>query len=196
MSNNIARLGICPVSSHSEFEDSTATLQDSLPLSPKLQPSSILSAYDFEIAAQKILSPKAWAFYSSAATDLISVKANKALYDRIWFRPRLLRDVTTVNTSSKISGIDSSLPFFIAPCAMAKLGHNEGELGIARACYEKGIIQCVISPHLHTIPAADSSHRFALMHHTRSNPSVPVSLHHNHFSFSYTSIKIALSLKP
>jgi L-lactate dehydrogenase (cytochrome) len=147
VSNNIARLGICPVLSYSEFEDSRATLQDSLPSSPKLQPSPILSTYDFEVAAQKILSPKAWAFYSSAATDLISVKANKAFYDRVWFRPRLLRDVTTVNTSSKISGVNSNLPFFIAPCAMAKLGHKEGELGIARACHEKGIIQCV-NPHI------------------------------------------------
>lgn len=39
--------------------------------------------------------------------------------------------------------MQSSLPVFVAPAAMAKMVHEDGERGIARGCKEKGIIQCV-----------------------------------------------------
>ncbi|KAH0541702.1 hypothetical protein FGG08_003865 [Glutinoglossum americanum] len=104
--------------------------------------SSILSSHDFEIAAHSTLSKKAWAFYSSAATDLISDRANKSFYNRVWFRPRVLRDVKEVDTVCMIQGVRSSLPLFVAPAAMARLAHESGERGIAKACSKKGIIQC------------------------------------------------------
>ena len=39
--------------------------------------------------------------------------------------------------------MQSSLPVFVAPAAMAKMVHEDGEMGIAKGCKEKGIIQCV-----------------------------------------------------
>ncbi|KAL8901187.1 MAG: hypothetical protein Q9207_005317, partial [Kuettlingeria erythrocarpa] len=50
--------------------------------------STIISTHDFEAVAEKTLTPKAWAFYSSAATDLVTHRANRSFFDRIWFRPR------------------------------------------------------------------------------------------------------------
>ncbi|KAL8740531.1 MAG: hypothetical protein Q9190_006781 [Brigantiaea leucoxantha] len=105
--------------------------------------STLISSHDFETVASKTLTPKAWAFYSSAATDLVTARANKNMYDRIWFRPRVLQDVKKVGTRCRIGGMNSSLPFFVAPAAMARLVHPEGEKGIARGCSEKGIIQCI-----------------------------------------------------
>jgi L-lactate dehydrogenase (cytochrome) len=104
---------------------------------------SILSAHDFETVAEKTLGAKAWAFYSSAATDLITLKANKSFFDRVWFRPRVLRDVSVVSTACRIQGVESSLPLFVAPAALAKMVHPRGEMGIAAACARKGIVQCV-----------------------------------------------------
>ncbi|TVY41267.1 Cytochrome b2, mitochondrial [Lachnellula occidentalis] len=103
---------------------------------------SILSAQDFEKAAKAMFTPKAYAYYSSAATDLVSVNANISFWSRIWFRPRLLRNVTHVDTTCKIQGVKSSVPFLVAPAAMAKLAHPQGELAIARACKRNGVIQC------------------------------------------------------
>ncbi|TAQ91013.1 hypothetical protein B7494_g604 [Chlorociboria aeruginascens] len=103
---------------------------------------SIISTQDFILAAPLRLTPKAYAYYSSAATDLVSFQANSALWSRIWFRPRLLRNVRTVDTSCEIQGVRSSLPVLCAPAAMAKLAHPDGEKGIARACERGGIIQC------------------------------------------------------
>ncbi|KAL2013856.1 hypothetical protein VTN00DRAFT_1381 [Thermoascus crustaceus] len=102
---------------------------------------TLINSHDFEVVASKTASRKTWAFYSSAATDLITRDANKSCFDRIWFRPRVLRNVRSVDTRTKILGVDSSLPLFVSPAAMAKLIHPDGECAIARACQSKGIMQ-------------------------------------------------------
>ncbi|KAM0524411.1 hypothetical protein ACHAPS_005066 [Verticillium nonalfalfae] len=104
---------------------------------------SVLSAPDFEVVASKALTPKTWAFYSSAATDLITHSKNKELVRRIMIRPRILRNVTSVNMKTSILGFKSTAPFFIAPAAMARLVHPDGELALSRASANEGIIQCL-----------------------------------------------------
>lgn len=108
---------------------------------PPLQ--TLINSHDFEVVASKTASKKAWAFYSSAATDMLTRNANKSYFDRIWFRPRVLRNVRSVEARTKILGIDSSIPLFVSPAAMAKLIHPDGECAIARACQSKGIMQGV-----------------------------------------------------
>lgn len=107
---------------------------------------TLISSHDFELVASKTASKKTWAFYSSAATDLITRDANKSCFDRIWFRPRVLRNVRSVDTRTRILGVDCSLPLFVSPAAMAKLIHPDGECAIARACEKKGILQGVCFP--------------------------------------------------
>lgn len=104
---------------------------------------TLLSAHDFETVAEKTLRAKTWAFYSSAATDLITHRANQSFFNRVWFRPRILRNVRTVSTACKIQGLQSALPLYVAPAALAKMVHPSGERGIAAACGRSGIIQCV-----------------------------------------------------
>ncbi|KAJ5094701.1 hypothetical protein N7456_010562 [Penicillium angulare] len=102
---------------------------------------TLINSHDFEVVASKTANKKTWAFYSSASTDLITRDANKSSFDRIWFRPRVLRNVRQVDASTKILGGNYKLPLFVSPAAMAKLIHPEGECAIARACEKKGIIQ-------------------------------------------------------
>jgi L-lactate dehydrogenase (cytochrome) len=98
---------------------------------------------DMEYAAKKVLSERAWIYYSSAAEDLHSHHNNLHDWDRISFRPRILRDVKRINMQRKILGFNSSLPFFIAPAAMARLGHPDGELCLARGAGRHDIPYCV-----------------------------------------------------
>jgi L-lactate dehydrogenase (cytochrome) len=106
---------------------------------------TLINAHDFEIVASKTATRKTWAFYSSAATDLITRDANRTCFDRIWFRPRVMRNVRVVDTRTNLMGVESSMPLFVSPAAMAKLIHADGELAIARSSSEKGIIQGVSS---------------------------------------------------
>ncbi|KAL9027424.1 MAG: hypothetical protein Q9196_004043, partial [Gyalolechia fulgens] len=102
---------------------------------------TLISTHDFEAVAEKTLGPKTWGFYSSAATDLVTHKANSTFFDRIWFRPRVLRDVRTRDTRARIMGREVEMPVFVSPAALARLVHPEGEKAIARACWRKGIVQ-------------------------------------------------------
>jgi L-lactate dehydrogenase (cytochrome) len=123
----------------------TEGAQPELEIGAKPPLSSLINSHDFEAVAEKTLTKKAWAFYSSAATDLITKAGNKRLFDRIWLRPRLLRNVRDVDTRTSILGQSVQLPFFVSPAAMARLAHPDGELAIARGCEKFGIAQCISS---------------------------------------------------
>ncbi|EGX45421.1 hypothetical protein AOL_s00169g27 [Orbilia oligospora ATCC 24927] len=145
------------------------TLESSLPLSANLGPidestvdraestvgnnpnlvvenvpiANLLNLNDFEAEAKKKLSEKAWAYYYSGADDLLSKELNNTVYSQILFRPRVFIDVTECDLSTTIMGIKAASPLYVAPAAMARLGHPDGERGIAIACGKKGIIQVV-----------------------------------------------------
>lgn len=116
---------------------------------------TLISSHDFESVAKKTISKKAWAFYSSAATDCITRRGNREYFDRVWFRPRVLRNVRTVSSRTSILGVETDCPFFVSPAAMARLVDPEGEKAIARACRTEGIIQCVCTQ-VSTTPLAPS----------------------------------------
>jgi L-lactate dehydrogenase (cytochrome) len=87
---------------------------------------TVINANDFEEIAQRTVSKKTWAFYSSADTDCLTRDRNKSFFGRIWFRPRLLRDIRNVS-----------------PAAMARLIHPQGEKDIARGCIANRVPQVI-----------------------------------------------------
>ena len=103
----------------------------------------LISLQDFEEVAQQTLTPKAWAFYSSAATDLLTHRANSEYFRRIMMRPRVMRNIAKCSTKRSILGFSCEAPFFVSPAAMARLAHPDGEVALARGCANQGIIQCV-----------------------------------------------------
>ncbi|KAI0534628.1 mitochondrial cytochrome-like protein b2 [Xylaria digitata] len=105
--------------------------------------SSIINAHDFRLAAQQSYSSKAWAFMTSAATDCLAMERNSSTYNDIVLRPRVLRDVSTVDVSTTMLGHRISTPIFIAPTSMGKLFHPEGERELGRGTQSLGIPQCV-----------------------------------------------------
>ena len=100
-------------------------------------------SYDFEEVASRTASAKTFAFYSTAATDCWTRDMNQSMYKRIWFRPRVMRDVTHVDTKSSILGIPVNLPLFICPTGLAKMIHPDGEKALARAAKSTGILEIV-----------------------------------------------------
>lgn len=118
-------------------------MSPTLDSSPKPALSSLISTHDFELVASKTFAPKAWAFVSSAATDLHTKSRNKSTWADIHLRPRTLRNVAEVDLSTTMLGHSLRMPIFCSPVAMAKMVHDDGEKGIGRACKESGIAQCV-----------------------------------------------------
>lgn len=93
-----------------------------------------LNMDDIEKLATQKMSKKAWAYYFSAGDDLISKHLNNAVYSSILLRPRIFADVTHCDTSTTLLGNKVNIPLFVSPAAMARLGHPDGEHGIAQAC--------------------------------------------------------------
>ncbi|KAF2759445.1 putative mitochondrial cytochrome b2 [Pseudovirgaria hyperparasitica] len=135
---------------------------------------SILNTHDFAHAAQHSIPAKTWAFYSSAATDSHTHAANTAMYARIWFRPRVLRDVSSVSIKARFLGCAAvDMPIYVAPAAMARMVHVEGERAIARACARKGVLQCISTsasfPASQIVPVAPPAHPFFFQLYINSN---------------------------
>ena len=106
---------------------------------------TLISLADVEDVAKSQLDAKAWAYFSSGATDCVTRDMNLLMYKRIWFRPRLLKNVSVVDTRTRILGCESALPLYIAPVGFAALAHPEGEVAMMRACARKTIPMCVRS---------------------------------------------------
>ncbi|KAK7464383.1 hypothetical protein VKT23_006550 [Stygiomarasmius scandens] len=103
----------------------------------------IINLHDFEAIAKVVLPDKAWAYYSSASDDEITIRENRAAFQRVWFRPRILRNVSVVDWSTTILGQKSSLPVYISATALGKLGHPDGELNLTRAAGRNNVIQMI-----------------------------------------------------
>ncbi|KAM0332284.1 hypothetical protein ACHAQA_002560 [Verticillium albo-atrum] len=104
---------------------------------------TLLNLDDIEEAATKRISQKAHAYYYSAGDDLWSKSFNNRVYRQILLRPRMFRDCTQCDPTTTLLGHKVGLPLFVAPAAMARLAHPDGEAGIARACARFGAMQCV-----------------------------------------------------
>ncbi|KAI6785667.1 uncharacterized protein J7T54_006001 [Emericellopsis cladophorae] len=112
---------------------------------------NIISLYDFAESVARTGSTKAYAFYSTAATDCCTRDANEQMIKRIWFRPRVMKNVAQVDTSTSVMGIPMKMPLFICPTGLAKLIHPDGEKGLARAAESTGILEIVSSASSHPL---------------------------------------------
>ncbi|RAL15951.1 cytochrome b2 [Aspergillus homomorphus CBS 101889] len=117
----------------------TSATNDNTPPAPPL--SALINLHDFEKVAQQHLPPHAWAYYSSGADDEISKRQNQKAYQKVSLRPRILRSIRTVDTSTAILGRHVSLPVYMSPTGIAKLAHPDAECAFARAAGHEGLAQ-------------------------------------------------------
>ena len=97
---------------------------------------------DFEQYATNYLPKMVRDYYNGGAMDSITLRANVEAYKRYYIRPRVLRDVSNIQTSTKVFPDGHSIPFpcCIAPTAMQKMAHPDGEEAMARACGAFGTV--------------------------------------------------------
>lgn len=93
----------------------------------------LLNLADIERVGREQLSDNAREYYAGGAADEYTLKANSTAYQDIFLRPRILRDVSTRNLTSTVLEQSFAMPIGIAPTAMQRLAHDDGELATARA---------------------------------------------------------------
>lgn len=97
---------------------------------------------DYEALARERMDRGAFDYYAGGAGDERTLAMNVAGFDRYVLRPRVLVDVSTVDTSTTVLGERVASPILIAPTALQRLAHPEGERATARAAAAAGTILC------------------------------------------------------
>ncbi|KAJ3098837.1 Hydroxyacid oxidase 1 [Phlyctochytrium planicorne] len=95
---------------------------------------------DFRKAAIELMPKNARDYYESGADAEETLRDNELAFSRIMLRTRVLRDVSVVDLSTTVFGRKLAFPVNIAPAAMQKLAHPDGELAMARAAAMSGSI--------------------------------------------------------
>lgn len=81
-----------------------------------------------------MLCPTIFALLVRPLTPHNSLRENESAYDRYMIRPRVLLDISKLDTSTSIVGCKVKFPFGFSPTAMQTLAHPDGEEGTSKAC--------------------------------------------------------------
>lgn len=84
----------------------------------------------------------AYDYYAGGAGDERTLADNRAAFDRIALRPRVLTGVERPETAIELLGHSLALPVALTPTAFNRLGDPEGELAAARAAGAAGTLMC------------------------------------------------------
>merc|ERR1719329_2004233 len=76
---------------------------------------------------------------------MITLRENRAAYSRLRLVPKILIDVSSVETKTTILGASVSSPIVIAPTAMQQMAHPDGEAATARASKRLGTLMTLSS---------------------------------------------------
>ncbi|XP_077202015.1 2-Hydroxyacid oxidase 2 isoform X2 [Paroedura picta] len=94
---------------------------------------SLVCVSDFEAYAKKHLPKATWDYFAAGADDSVTRDDNLRAYKRIRLRPRMLRDVSVVDTKTTILGTEIGFPVGIAPTGFHRLAWPSGEQSTAKA---------------------------------------------------------------
>jgi isopentenyl diphosphate isomerase/L-lactate dehydrogenase-like FMN-dependent dehydrogenase len=102
-----------------------------------------VNVWDYEQLAAGKLDPNAHAYFAGGAGDEVTLRDNLAAFERRKLRPRVLVDVRNVSTATTVLGTEVALPILIAPLALQRMAHPDGEIATARAAAAAGTIMCL-----------------------------------------------------
>ncbi|GAA4790299.1 alpha-hydroxy acid oxidase [Streptomyces ziwulingensis] len=94
---------------------------------------------DVERAAAAALPPEVWDFVAGGSGRELSLAANRAAFDAVFVRPRVLNDVSACDPGTTLLGRPVRFPVAVGPVAYHRLVHAEGEAATARAAKAAGV---------------------------------------------------------
>jgi isopentenyl diphosphate isomerase/L-lactate dehydrogenase-like FMN-dependent dehydrogenase len=106
-------------------------------------PTRLVCLRDLEPLVAARLEAGALGYFAGGAADEHTLADNEAAFARRRLLPRVLVDVSAVSTSTTVLDIDLSLPVIVAPVALQRMAHPDGEPGMARAAAAAGTLMCV-----------------------------------------------------
>lgn len=99
-----------------------------------------INVAEVEARAAGSLEEGPWGYYAGGAGDERTLRANATAWAEHELVPRVLVDVEHVSTATTVLGTEVSMPIVVAPVALQRMAHADGEPGMARAAAEAGTI--------------------------------------------------------
>ena len=101
--------------------------------------SRALTIYDLRDIAKRRTPQAPFDYTDGGADSESSLTRARSTFERVEFQPRILRDVSVVDTSVKMLGQTMSMPIGIAPTGFTRMMQTEGEYAGATAARDAGI---------------------------------------------------------
>ena len=105
----------------------------------------ILTLGEIVLQAHANAPPEAWDYMVGGSETETTLRRNRLAFDELAFRPRVLRDVNHLDTSTNILRMPFRMPVFLAPMGSLDQLHDDAALVPARAAKEFGISSMVSS---------------------------------------------------
>ena len=99
-----------------------------------------LNLHEYEAAAREMLRAEIFDIVAGGSDDLITLRDNRAAFDRWRLLPRMWRGYTECDLHTTVLDQQISLPVLLAPVATHRLLHDRGELASAAAARRAGTI--------------------------------------------------------
>jgi (S)-mandelate dehydrogenase len=109
------------------------------------------SIADLRRMAERCIPRPIFDFFDGGAEDEVTLRENRAAFERVRLLPRVLVDVSKVDTVVDLLGKRSALPLAIAPTGGISAGRYGAELILARAAKAVGVPFTMATPSAFTI---------------------------------------------
>src|SRR5947208_3047052 len=117
-------------------------------------PDTFITNEEVIVAARKRIQQGAWDYLVGGAESETTLRRNRAAFDRIAFRPRILRDVSKINPSAIFMGQELRIPVVLAPIGSLQAFSPGGGADAAKAAGDFGTMHIVSTA---TQPALEDS---------------------------------------
>jgi len=97
------------------------------------------NVHDLRKIARRRLPRSVFDYIDGGADDELTMLRNERGFGRVEFRPRVLRDVGEVDTSTTLLGRQLAFPLVLAPTGFTRIVTPGGELDVARAAQRAGL---------------------------------------------------------
>ena len=94
---------------------------------------------DYRSAAKRFLPDFAFSYLEGGAEDELTLRRNRLAFERVMFAPRVLVDVTVVNTEVMFAGAKAAWPAVVGPTGLNGLYRREAEETLAQAACAAGL---------------------------------------------------------
>ena len=110
--------------------------------------------------ARRRVNQGAWDYLVGGSESETTLRRNRRAFDRIAFRPRILVDVSKIDTSTTFLGTTLRMPVILAPIGSLQVFHPDAAIASTTAASEFGIMHAISSvtqPELEETAAATST---------------------------------------